>query len=488
MKRIQFKCTLLSDVILSINAATEGKQESLDFIPGGCFLGIAASSLYKGGGLSAAESLLVFHSGKVRFGDAHPIEREADKAIRTERIPAAYFHDKLKKEAEGCIINYEWMDDFTSQMKQCRNGFYTFDCTDKTCKRVETAKSVSIKSAYDRDNRRSKDEAMYSYEALNKGAEFVFEIEIDDEAENLESAVVQSLTGIRHIGRSKTAQYGLIEISQLDFIQCKSESAKGDRATVYADGRLIFINCNGIPTFKPLAQDLGFAPEAEIEWERSQIRTFQYAPWNAKRQNRDCDRCGIEKGSVIVVNLHGTQSPQETAYVGFYNNEGFGRIIYNPEFLSTRPGTNAETLFSIIESESSKSDAAEKPAATEKSRFNGALLNKLEEFKKADSEERSVYELVNGYVSKHKDEFRRGGERFASQWGHIRELANTSKDKSDFYKKVKGYLGHGVAEEKWRYKKASLLNFIVSDGVTDLNWRHIMVNLSAEMAKKSKKQ
>lgn len=42
MKTLQFKCKLLSDVILNQRAATEGNQESLAFIPGNCFLGIVA--------------------------------------------------------------------------------------------------------------------------------------------------------------------------------------------------------------------------------------------------------------------------------------------------------------------------------------------------------------------------------------------------------------------------------------------------------------
>ena len=492
MKRIQFKCTLLSDVILSINAATEGKQESLDFIPGGCFLGIAAASLYgekNSTGLDDADLLLAFHSGKVRFGDAHPVKGGAGSLIRSERIPAVYFHDKLKKETEGCVIYYQWEDDPKVQMKQCRSGFFAFDGTARTFTKVNTPKNVSIKSAYDKDRRRSKDEAMFSYEALSEGTEFVFEIEFDTEAEHLETAITQSLEGIRHIGRSKTAQYGLVKIEKTDFIQCESIAAEACIATVYADGRLIFIDGNGMPAFKPSAQDLGFADGAEIEWKHSQIRTFQYAPWNAKRHNRDCDRCGIEKGSVFVVNLHGTPSPKETAYIGSYKNEGFGRVIYNPEFLLSKKGTNAETLFKAVEDAPGSSNGEKSPhkTAIKESRYNKALLSKIESLKNTVEGGTAVYEIVNKFVRDHQNEFSKEEERFASQWGHIRELANTSADKGDFKKKVTEYLGHGVAKDKWKYKKDILTDFIEKE-VTDGNWRQVMVNLSAEMAKKCKRQ
>ena len=71
MNKMQFICTLLSDVILSQNAGSKENQSTLDYIPGNVFLGIAASGLYSK--LSAAESMTLFHSGKVCFGDAHPL-------------------------------------------------------------------------------------------------------------------------------------------------------------------------------------------------------------------------------------------------------------------------------------------------------------------------------------------------------------------------------------------------------------------------------
>ena len=88
MKTLKYKCTLLSDIILTQNAGTKTQQGTLDFIPGNAFLGIAASKLY--GTLSQEESLEMFHSGHVRFGDAHPLSGN----IRSLRIPAVI----IKKE------------------------------------------------------------------------------------------------------------------------------------------------------------------------------------------------------------------------------------------------------------------------------------------------------------------------------------------------------------------------------------------------------
>ena len=42
MKTLYFKCTLLTDVIITQSAATDGHQSTLDYIPGSNFLGICA--------------------------------------------------------------------------------------------------------------------------------------------------------------------------------------------------------------------------------------------------------------------------------------------------------------------------------------------------------------------------------------------------------------------------------------------------------------
>ena len=90
MKTIQFRCKLLSDVILSQKAATEGSHESLSFIPGNNFLGIVAQNYTQ---YASNEQAEIFHSGHVRFSDAHPVNR--DGKIRSLHIPAALYYPKL---------------------------------------------------------------------------------------------------------------------------------------------------------------------------------------------------------------------------------------------------------------------------------------------------------------------------------------------------------------------------------------------------------
>ena len=473
MAKLQFTCTLLSDVILNQNSGTKAKQSTLDFIPGNTFLGIAAASLYPN--LSPDDSLKLFHSGKVRFGDAHPLY-DGSRALR---IPAILYYKKGSELNDGTFLLYKWEPVPDVQPKQCRSGFYTF-CGEKAYE-VKTNKSVAIKSAYDREMRRSKDEDMYSYESLRKGIVFAFEVDFDEDVRGLMDKVRQALTGRKHVGHSKTAQYGLVNIENTGWSEIKSSSVFNlEEALVYADGRLIFLDSSGMPIFRPSAQDLGFSKGAEVDWESSQIRTFQYAPWNSKRQNPDTDRCGIEKGSVLVVKLNGTQSPTVSKYVGNYKAEGFGKIIYNPPFLKSDKNGYSPLMFEAAKQKG-------RPVTEEGPSSMNTRLLQYAKLRSMAGGHNAAYKVANIYISSHADDFRGAEERFASQWGYIRALADNSRNLDDFRDSLDNYLSHGVASEKWIYKKLELLNFI--DKTVKFNsdiWREIMVNLASEMAKQCK--
>lgn len=502
MKTLKFKCKLLSDVILNQKAASEGANNTLDFIPGSNFLGIVAAK-YADFGNAAME---VFHSGKVRFGDAHPVCKDND-GMRTLRVPASMYYPKLKKASEICYIHHEYSRDKDTegdgrnpqQLKQCRQGFYAFE--NGAGFKAETSTNFALKSAYDREARRSKDSQMFGYEALDKGAVFYFEVEVD--SDDLAETISAALLGERNIGRLRTAQYGLVKIEKYDFTEAQSRSPKADGyVTVYADGRLIFIDDNGEPTFRPTAKDLGL-DSGEIDWERSQVRTFQYAPWNGKRKTRDADRCGIEKGSVFVVKDCKDQN-FESKYVGVYRNEGFGRVIYNPEFLDTADGAfNGQAKFKLNDGEK-EATKTKKPTLISADKINNSPLlkyiNRAISAKKADE---YIREKVNKFVDDNAGRF--SGECFASQWGTIRTIAMQYKKSKEIKdklfaqcddKKKCGYLTHGVAKEQWdKRDRRTLLQKFVEDVEKEAykkNYGDItakaLINLASEMAKICKKQ
>ena len=476
MTTLKFKCTLLSDVILNQKAATEGPNKTLDFIPGSCFLGIVASRYDK---YTDEEAWTVFHSGRVRFGDAHP---STDGGCRTLKVPASMYYPKMRKASEECYIHHAITDINDEeirgkQLKQCRSGFYDF--SNQIAQQVRPQTSFAIKSAYDSDKRRSEDEKMYGYESLRKGTLFFFTVEVDDD--QYAETINEALCGRKHIGRSRTAQYGLVDIERDSFGEIESRAKQGDEVVVYADGRLVFIDDCGQPTFRPTPKDLGIGgDDAEIVWEKSQVRTFQYSPWNYKRQCFDTDRCGIEKGSVIVVRT--SANPQSSCYVGVYRNEGFGRVIYNPEFLSAT--TDGKAVFTLKEKNENKGDTQERTISFS---IDTPLTRYLKQQIDNEDTTSEVYKTINEWMKKNSDVFI-GKEKFASQWGAIRSIAMSVKDDSQIKKEVITYIEHGIKKDDWteRGRRGKLELFMNS--CSDSNIREMLVNLAAEMAKKCRKE
>lgn len=480
MRTLQYKVTLLSDIILNQKAATEGPNKTLDFIPGNCFLGIVAAALYKDNDTSM---IPLFHSNVVRFGDAHPLHGKN----RTLRVCASMYYPKLKSAAEELYISHclpmakEEQDVLRKkQLKQCRSGFYDF--LDERAEPVETKTSFSIKSAHDSQCRISKDNAMFGYESLRKGLEMCFAVEVEDE--RFVTLIDNAIRGVHRVGRSRSAQYGLVEIEPYQYKEVCSQSSNGFY-TVYADGRLIFLDENGIPTFRPQAEQLG-VDGGTINWSLSQIRTFGYANWNGKRQCFDADRCGIEKGSVFVV--EGGYCPAESQYIGSFNNEGFGKVIYNPNFLAADAAGKARiTLVDRKHAQISRDKVDVNPTTP--------LLKYLCHQTQIALSTDKIYEMVNFWVDKNARYFT--NKAFASQWGTIRALASLKKDRKSIYEQLfadkTGYLMHGIGAEKWEEGgRRDVFEEFVRKLTAELEYeediRLAIVNLAAEMAKRCRKE
>lgn len=482
MNTLYFKCTLLTDVIITQSAATDGHQSTLDFIPGSNFLGICAKEYDK---FSQEEQLLMFHTGDVQFGDAHV----ASNGIRTLRIPAVMHYPKGKSVEELCYLNFgydpEKASDKTEQLKQCRHGFYAFVPEDKKAFEQPVETAYAIKSAYDYEKRRSEDDKMYGYESMDQGLEFLFEVRLSDKAEQFEEDIKKYLEGNHRLGKSKTAQYGLVKIEEAkenmfpDYTGSVLKDKSGiEIYTVYADSRLIFIDENTLqPTFRPTAEQLGFKAEDEILWEHSQVRTFQYAPWNNKRQTRDADRCGIEKGSVFVVKS--SSGIPSCNVIGQFKNEGFGKVIYNPSFLEYDENKNGLSKWTFAKEEGPKPAASEKIKSTQM-----PLMRFLDDKKTRVTQFNTVMQAVNAFVENNKKLFKK--DDFSSQWGTIRAYANQFEGKK-LQDTVNEYLEHGVASDKWLSSggKKVLDEFMDKclKGKDNPDLKYYLINLASEMQK-----
>ncbi len=476
MKRIDFKCTLLTDIVMSAQTATEGGHQSLNFIPGSNFLGILASSVYK---KDAAISYTLFHSGKVRFGDAHIVSG----GIRSFQIPFSWYFPKGGRLTEGnnYMLNFMSRKNFDEiinrgiLLKQARDGYFT-----EKGDYVSFVKIFSQKTACDSVKRRSAENEMFGYEALQKGSEWQFCIDVDDDTPNHDEIVeeLKMLTGKKRLGRSKTAEFGSIEIELMHngneniqpgnitsreiTLENRSirdgvilyENNSAQLVFLYAESRLSFRDKEtGQPTFTPTAGQLGLPENTVILWDRSQIRTGIYAPWNYKRGCRDEDRVFIEKGSVFVVDVSNVKTSftdeRINNGVGLYRTDGFGKLLINPGFLNFDPETGKPVLQLNIPDKLSENEDTEilLPQDSDLIKWIKQQNDFGEVLRQVDAFMNSPYNLkLFTKVTR-------------SQWGNLRSYALSADDKPDLLTKLfkapeegftGGFLTHGVALKQWK--------------------------------------
>lgn len=487
---LQFRCTLLSDIILTQSSATDGPQKTLDFIPGSNFWGIAANYIFSSGDKGKAYELLF--SGKVKFMDAHP----CIDGHRCHRTPATFYYPKDNrifgtedKPSRNVHISNRLAGGFifkdgngnAVQLKQCRGGYIVAQGGGIINGIDGLEKSFSIKSAWDRERRATAESQIFGYESLKRGCRMSFEVEIDGQSTENAGIVSKALCGERRIGKSKSAQYGsvLIELVDIKNDNCAvSEVAADGIYAVYADSRLMFIDGMGCPNLNPTAKDLGFGnKDAEILPELSQVRTFSYSPYNSTRRTYGMEYCGIEKGSVFIV--RSTAAPAGNGWTGICNNEGFGKVLYNPAFLESSEGGLSAFGFVAKDPDMAGGESAEKGTET-------LVVSSASARKNEDQMSLKIYSIVNGFVAKNGRMFN-GVSR--SQWGKIRDIASAGGSFDTAWNDILAFIENGIKKTDWLGAPSKALkNFKESvSELDDLHKRMALINLSSVMGKETKK-
>lgn len=452
MKTYQYTCTLRSDLIVSPLGASEGQFKSLDFIPGSKFLGIVADDYDN---LPSDIALEIFHSGKVSFGNAYP---NIDNNIFLP-IPAAYFFPKGKSLEEQILLpmNLKSAQKFSEEIqpKQARGGYFNFSKRQT----FKAKQNFRLKSAFDSENRRSKEGQMFGYFSLPKG--LIMHFSVKDSTGKYADQIKTKLEGIKRIGRSRSAEYGLVEI-KFDREQKSEKDPEipiNKNLVVYAESDLCFLDSFGQFTCIPTGKDLTGRDENTILWDKSQIRTRKYPVWNGKRQSKEADRIVIEKGSVFLLKIK-TAVP-ENFYkngIGVLKPEGYGQVILNPDFLPIGPDQLQETL----------SRPSEFKIQSQYSLIKGLpesynLISALKSRKSADDINQQVKLAVDQFIKESKNVLKDPNK---SQWGTIRAYAKQAANFDSFWKMTfedeLGFIHRGKSENQWR-KAGDLLKLKLKD-------------------------
>ena len=475
MKQFYFRCRFLSDIILNAHSASEGMQETLDFIPGSSFLGIAAARY--GEFRKNGTAYDVFHSGKVRFGDAHL----AAGNIRSFKAPLSWMTQKGEGltgavRVHHCIplAHREELTKNGIQLKQARAGWIAGDAS--SGKIISAENSFAIKSAYDSVRRTSRDGQMFGYEALCAGLEWIFRVDIDEQVD--EKPVIESLKGEKQIGRSRSAQYGRVIIEQISNPQVQVSSSEpavtGGKKylALYADSRLSFAGSTGMQTLRPAAADFNLPDDWKIDWSLSQVQMKTFAPYKSINRSFEADRVCFEKGSVFVFTAEDGSAGFDAARieqgVGEFLNEGFGRVIVNPQFL--RSGRDGVLSFKITAEEKKRPALV---SSVKQDSSDDLLVGWMKNMKKESEKEKEIYRSVNSFV-REKGRFFSGIT--SSQWGQIRAIAASAESVDALVDRLfrsapedakaqgraqAGFLMHGTMSGKWKNKD------VLKDELTD---------------------
>lgn len=493
MTRKYYVCTLISDVVFNASLATEGNMESLDYIPGSSFLGLVAHQIYSN---QKEKAFDIIHSGNVCFGDG--LIFHDSKPFYA--VPNCFLQDKLKSDIEKNPVYLDFHIDHKEglkdeqgqrrQLKQMRSGYISADGLFIS----DIPRSFALKSAYNREERRTKEGKIFGLESIAAGTQFLFPILYHNE-DNI-ALVENCLLGTRRMGKSKFSQYGEVEIEACDTYDFEMSRVNFEGfAIVYAASNLCFIDSQtGQQTFRPTADQLGIAG-GEIIWKKSQIRTYSYSPWNSTRNASNMQRHCIKMGSIFFVQ-GGEISDDQLTPKGEFINEGLGRLLYNPAFLAYKPEIKEESSLTFRKIEKESLILPENTSS--QSDINTPLLAFLNLKKKKTENEFAIAKLVNDQLKS----CRNTGlvtKVTSSQWGNIRAEAteyyyqNNSWNEfmqrlgfADTQSKSTGLLTSGkMAEKLWDESNLKQLKdtFSVIANLDDKNKLKFVVKLSSEMAK-----
>jgi hypothetical protein len=343
MKIQPFKVTTLEEVVISERAANEGGHVSLNYLPGATFLGAIAARLYQD--LSEQETYQVFHSGKVRFGNALPLSEDEQQ---TYPMPLCWY----KKKAEDFsgtmeLINYQHGEyNKRFQPEQMRDKYVSLGAIESKNRFTQIEPRFRMKTAIDPEVGTARDNQLFGYTSLPNNHEFIASLEADDDIDkNLFKQILDSLQGELKLGRSRSAEYGAVKIEESEHPDERPLPKAASEVTLWLLADTALQDDNGQPLLHPTAKSVGLPEHFKLDMEKTFIRTRRYAPFNAYRRRRELERLVLSMGSVLYFK---SKTPDEQDVdaetlegiqakgIGLYRQAGLGRVWINPAILAKK--------------------------------------------------------------------------------------------------------------------------------------------------------
>jgi hypothetical protein len=291
---------------------------------------------------------------------------------------------------------------------------------------------------------------MYGYKSIDSGSTWQFSIKYEDSVDERDiERIKANIIGKKRLGKSKTSQYGEVLITQEGQNEDIQDSSLSSEVILYANSRLALHEVgSSYPTLNLIHLTEGLKDE-NIVWDKCQLRTSSFTPYNGARATKDYERVVINKGSVIVLkDITNEQLESIKKGVGSFLSEGFGEVLINPIFLREENG------FSLLKDDS-KPNKKKQELISET--FEDTTVQFLVNRHNQKLEKLELASTVQEFIDDNRDIYTKS---MNSQWGTIRSLCSSSSDE-DIVSKTEEYLSKGIAKDKWSgAKKSNLITAI----------------------------
>ena len=307
---IYLRIDLEQDVVLSNSAASSGLHQTLDYIPGGVLLGVAASAYATIEARDPNLAWSVFHAGGVRFGNGLPL----GQGEAFVPLPASLRQSKAHEKGGFRSVSGSYL---RPELRYRR------------------------RTAINPATGRALDMALFGYSSICAGQSFISRIDIAAGCAEVEEALLSALTAAPvWIGRSRGAEYGRVRITRSD----AAPSYPTHGAPTGKQIRFLLLSdCACVGPELPAATMLGLpgswaaASDTRVAWRR-------YAPFNFHRRAFDPERVVLEQGSVLVFEGPPLNAAEQSlllatldAGLGRFCGEGLGVALANTALIELSP-------------------------------------------------------------------------------------------------------------------------------------------------------
>ena len=338
MKKINYQIRTLDPIIISSESGNQFMVPTKDYIPGINILGALAAKYIQQNNLGIyfnqqkpadVNFLDWFINGKVSYSNAYKTDKIGGNNYVTYPLPFSIQH---VKNDESKIFDLLYED--SSDQTKAFNGFGLL----KDSKLFKTKISKSTDPHHERDypSGAPKPNVFFNYESIDANQTFEGSIYGDDkyidELYNQYSGLLQL-----RIGRSKTSEYGKVQLS-LSRPENKSESNivlnEDDTISLTFVSNVILYDKNGFATSssKILEEYLREKIPGLTEIKKVFLRTEEIENYVSVWKLKKPSEISFQAGSCLLLKVNtndiGAMKKLIAEGIGERKHEGFGRIIF----------------------------------------------------------------------------------------------------------------------------------------------------------------